>query len=166
MDTRIFMMLDGDMETGYIFDEKKLTKEQLENSKYLANCVKSAFGMELDVYPDGGRGGKREDQQCEEYLNYLRYYSTNVFYLPDKKMPEENFLESRIVKERFGDILEKYKDINHENAKDIVRDISISENGDDQSINYTIKNLANKWSLEESEMRTKLIEKLDIIFEN
>ena len=123
MDTRIFMMLDGDMETGYIFDEKKLTKEQLENSKYLANCVKSAFGMELDVYPDGGRGGKREDQQCEEYLNYLRYYSTNVFYLPDKKMPEENFLESRIVKERFGDILEKYKDINHENAKDIVRDI-------------------------------------------
>lgn len=164
--TRIFMMLDGDMETGYIFDEKKLTKEQLENSKYLANCVKSAFGMELDVYPDGGRGGKREDQQCEEYLNYLRYYSTNVFYLPDKKMPEEIFLESRVVKERFGDILEKYKDINHENAKDIVRDISISENGDDQSINYTIKNLANKWSLEESEMRTKLIEKLDIIFEN
>lgn len=81
-------------------------------------------------------------------------------------MPEEIFLESRVVKERFGDILEKYKDINHENAKDIVRDISISENGDDQSINYTIKNLANKWSLEESEMRTKLIEKLDIIFEN
>lgn len=162
---RIFMMLDGDMKTDYVFDEDVLTKIQLEDPKYLAGCVKHAFGMELDVYPDGGASGKREDQQCEEYLNYLRYYSTNVFYLPNKKIPEEILLESQLVQERFGDILKKYNKIDSKNAKDVVREISISENGDDQSINYTIKNLANKWSLEESETRNKLIVDLQAIFD-
>ncbi len=162
---RIFMMLDGDMKTNYVFDESVLTKSQLEDPKYLADCVKNAFGMELDVYPDGGKGGERKDQQCEEYLNYLRYYSTNVFYLPNKKIPEEILLESRLVQERFGDILKKYDCINSKNAKDIVREISISENGDDQSINYTIKNLANKWSLEKGKTRKELITVLQSIFD-
>lgn len=162
---RIFMMLDGDMKTDYVFDENTLTRFQMEDPKYLAKCVKDAFGMELDVYPDGGLGGKRKDQQCEEYLNYLRYYSTNVFYLPNKKIPEEILLESKLVQERFGDILAKYDNINSKNAKEIVREISISENGDDQCINYTIKNLANKWSLEESETRKKLMLDLQVIFD-
>lgn len=162
---KIFMMLDGDMNTGYVFDERILTKYQLEDPKYLADCVKTAFSMDLDVYPDGGSGGKREDQQCEDYLNYLRYYSTNVFYLPNGKIPEEILLESRLVKERFGDILVKYDHIDSKNAKNIIREISISENGDDQSINYTIKNLANKWSLENSETRTKLVADLQTIFD-
>ena len=162
---RIFMMLDGDMKTDYVFDENALTNKQLEDPKYLADCVKAAFGMELDVYPDGGTSGKREDQQCDEYLNYLRYYSTNVFYLPNKKIPEEILLESRLVQERFGDILGKYEKINSKNAKDVVREISISENGDDQSVNYTIKNLANKWSLEESETRNRLVTDLQVIFD-
>ena len=159
------MILDGDMKTDYIFNESILTKKQLEDPKYLANCVKAAFGMELDVYPDGGTGGKREDQQCEEYLNYLRYYSTNVFYLPNKKIPEEILLESKLVKERFGDILERYEQIDSKNAKAVVREICISEDGDDQSINHIIKNLANKWSQEESDTRNKLMSDLKVIFE-
>jgi predicted ATPase len=162
---RIFMILDGDMKTDYVFDESILTKKQLEDPKYLADCVKAAFGMDLDVHPDGGRGGKREDQQCEEYLNYLRYYSTNVFYLPNKKIPEEILLESKLVKERFGDILEKYEPVDSKNAKDVVREICISEDGDDQSINHTIKNLANKWSLEDSDARNKLVSDLQVIFD-
>ncbi len=162
---RIFMMLDGDMKTDYVFDESTFTKKQLEDPKYLANCVKEAFGMKLDVYPDGGAGGIREDQQCEEYLNYLRYYSTNVFYLPDKKIPEEMLLESRLVRERFGDILDQYERIDSKNAKDVVREICISEDGDDQNINHTIKHLANKWSLEESDTRNRLVADLQAIFD-
>ena len=142
-----------------------LTKSQFEDTNYLSECVKIAFGMELEVYPDGGAGGKREDQKREEYLKYLRYYSTNVFYLPDKKIPEEILLESRLVKERFGDILEKYEHIDSKNAKDVVREICISEDGDDQNINHTIKHLANKWSLEESETRNKLVSDLQVIFD-
>ena len=162
---RIFMMLDGDMKTDYVFDESVLTKKQLEDPKYLAECVKAAFGMELDVYPDGGTGGKRVDQQCEEYLNYLRYYSTNVLYLPNKKIPEEILLESKLVKKRFGDMLKKYERIDSKNAKEVVREICISEDGDDQNINHTIKHLANKWSLEESDTRSKLIANLESIFD-
>lgn len=51
------------------------------------------------------------------------------------------------------------------NAKEVVREICISEDGDDQNINHTIKNLANKWSLEESDTRGKLVEDLQIIFD-
>lgn len=162
---KIFMVLDGDMKTDYVFDESTLTKNQLENPQYLADCVKAAFGMDLDVYPDGGMGGKRKDQQCEEYLNYLRYYSANVFYLPNNMIPEEILLQSRLVQERFGGILEKYEKIDSKNAKEVVREICISEDGDDQNINHTIKNLANKWSLEESDTRDKLVEDLQIIFD-
>lgn len=165
LSNRIFMMLDGDMKTDYVFDESVLTKIQLEDPKYLAECVKAAFGMELDVYPDGGTSGKRVDQQCEEYLNYLRYYSTNVFYLPDKKIPEEILLESKLVKKRFGDILKNYEQIDSKNAKEVIREICISEDGDDQNINHTIKHLANKWSLEASDTRSKLIVNLQSIFD-
>lgn len=162
---KIFMVLDGDMKTEYVFDESILTKKQLESPQYLADCVKKAFGMALDVYPDGGTGGRREDQQCEEYLNYLRYYSTNVFYLPNKMIPEEILLCSKLAQERFGKILKKYEQIDSKNAKNIVREICISEDGDDQNINHIIKNLANKWSLEESEIRDKLVADLQTIFD-
>lgn len=162
---RIFMILDGDMKTEYVFNEDSLTKGQLEDPDYLANCVKEAFDMELDVYPDGGAGGKRKDQQCEDYLNYLRYYSTNVFYLPDKKIPEEILLDSSFVQERFGNILEKYEIINAKNAKDVVREICISETGDERSMNHIIKNLAHKWSQEESKARDVLEADLQAIFE-
>lgn len=162
---KIFMLLDGDMKTDYVFDESALTKIQLEDPIFLASCVKKAFGMALDVYPDAGAGGKRVDQQCEEYLNYLRYYSSNVFYLPNRKIPEEILLESRVVQERFSDILINYEQIDSTNAKEIVREISISENGDDESINATIKNLANKWSLEESEAIRDLMGDLQTMFE-
>lgn len=93
------------------------------------------------------------------------YYSTNVFYLPNKKIPEEIVLESKLVKERFWDILEKFERIDSKNAKDVVREICISEDGDDQSINHTVKNLANKWSLEESDTRDKLVSDLQAIFD-
>jgi len=162
---RIFMMLDGDMKTDYIFDESVLTQKQLEDPDYLAACVKAAFGMDLDVYPDGGAGGKRVDQQCEEYLNYLRYYSSNVFYLPNRKIPEEILLESQVVQERFSDILMNYEQIDSKNAKEIMRAISISETGDEESINYTIKNLANKWSSEDGQTIEFLMKDLQTIFE-
>lgn len=161
---KVFLILDGDMETEYIFDENKLTNNQLNDPKYLEECVKKAFGMTLKVYPDGGVGGKRNDQKCEDYLNYLRYFSTNVFYLPNKKIPEEILLESKLVKERFGDILDKYETVNSKNAKTIIEEISICENGDTQNINYIINNLSYKWSLEESMERETLENYLQEIF--
>lgn len=162
---QIFMILDGDMQTDYIFNEELLTKNQLESSSYLATCVKEAFGMELDVHPDGGTGGAREDQKCEEYLNYLQYYMKNVFYLPGKMIPEEILLKSKYATKFYVQIFDKYKEVNFKNAKEIVREISISDHGDDKHINDTISILANKWSLEESELKDELIRDLVRIFE-
>lgn len=162
---QIFIMLDGDMQTDYIFDESVLTKQQLEDPLYLAKCVKEAFGMELDVYPDGGVSGKRVDQQCEEYLYYLRYYMSNVFYLPEKMIPEEILLQSKLVKKRYGQILDKYDSIDANNAKEIVREISVYEHGDDAHVSDTISILANKWSIEDSALKDILVERLSEIYE-
>ena len=164
---KVFFILDGDMNTEYTFEESSLPKQNLENADFLALCVKKAFGMTLDVYPDNGSGGKREDQKCEDYLKYLRYYSNNVFYLPGKLIPEELLLQSKLAHERYGKIIEKYQTITSKNAKDVIREISISEHGDDlhAHLNDTISILANKWSLEDNIYKNKLINDLNTIFE-
>lgn len=161
---KIFMMLDGDMETGYKFEEDKLTKKQTEDADFLRECVKEAFGMELDVYPDGGENGSRDDQKCEEYLNYLRYYTSNVFYLPCKMIPEEIVLKSQYVQVLYKDIIKQYDSINSHNAKKIIREISEYDHGDDGYINDTLLILANKWSQEDSLEKDELIKKLNLIF--
>ena len=160
---QIFMMLDGDMQTEYIFEEDLLTKKELTDSKYLANCVKKAFGMELDVYPDGGADGIREDQKCEEYLEYLRYYKTNVFYLPGGMIPEEIILTSKYVTKMYEHILRHHNVINSKNAKDIIREISVFDHGDNEHINDTISLLAYKWSVEESNLKKILTDNLKTI---
>lgn len=163
---KIYMMLDGDMETGYSFEEDNMTKGQLQDAKYLAQCVKDAFGMELDVHPDGGNAGVRDDQKCEEYLKYLNYYTTNVFYLPGKMIPEEIVLRSSYVKSMYGDILNNYETIDSKNAKDVVKEISAYDHGDEIHVNDTILILVNKWSQEKSELKDELIKKLITIFGN
>lgn len=165
LSNQIFVILDGDMQTDYIFDENVLTKEEIENPKYLSECVKKAFGMELDVYPDGGDGDKRADQQCDEYLKYLRYYKSNVFYFPEKMIPEEILLQSKLVKYRYTPILEKYGEINAHNAKEIILDISMFEHGDDTHVKDIISMLANKWSLEDSVIKDILVKDLNKIFQ-
>ena len=36
-----------------------------------------------------GSGGKREDQEISAYREYLQYYMSSVFYLPNKSIPEK-----------------------------------------------------------------------------
>ncbi|MEI3048578.1 MAG: hypothetical protein V8T65_11075 [Roseburia inulinivorans] len=59
--------------------------------------------MCLDTYPDSENGNGRVDQKCEQYLSYLRYYKTNVFYLPGKMIPEEIILKSNYVDKMYKD---------------------------------------------------------------
>lgn len=162
---QVYFMLDGDMQTDYTFNESDLTKYQMENTSYLATCVKDAFGMVLDVHPDGGNGGERQDQKCEQYLKYLRYYMSNVFYLPGKMIPEQLLLGSDYVARTYSHIIEKYEKIDSKNAKNIVCEISTYDHGEAMHFNDTISVLANKWSLEESEFRDIMIKQLNLIFE-
>lgn len=161
---KIYLMLDGDMKTDYVFNEDVLTKNQIEDDKYLERCVKDAYGMCLDTYPDSGNGNGRVDQKCEQYLSYLRYYKTNVFYLPGKMIPEEIILKSNYVDKMYKEILNQYRIINASNAKEVIREISEFDHGDGLHINDTISVLANKWSQEESILKTELIDMINEIF--
>lgn len=161
---KVFMLLDGDMDTGYEFKEETLRKAELESADYLLSCIKTAYGMELDAHPDGGSGGERIDQKIEEYLEYLRYYSTNVRFLPARKIPEEIILDSKYVSKRYGDIIKKYDVINSGNAKSVVMAISEDDHGDREHYEDTISMLTNKWCMEEGELKHQLCEILMHIF--
>lgn len=159
---KVFMIIDGDMNSGYKFYESELKNCELNNPDYLLECIKNAFGTEINAYIDGGNGDKREDQKCEVYLKYLNYYNTNIFYLPG--IPEEIILKSKFVKEQYKSILDKYECINSKNAKEIICEISLYDYGNELHINDIIEKLSYKWSLEESDSRTDLISNLKIIF--
>ena len=163
--SNVFLMLDGDMKKNYEFVEQELTLEQRNNPKYLLECVEKAFGMKLDAFPDGGRNGKRVDQECEAYICYLRYYKSNIFYLSEKYIPEEILLMSNYVKDNYIDILNRYSEITSKNAKEIVREISFCDHDDENHIKDTISMLANKWSMEDSTIKSKLIDDINSIFE-
>lgn len=86
---KVFLILDGDMQTNYIFEEEKLTVRQEKDVSFMKECVKEAYGVEIPAYIDGGSGGKREDQEICAYREYLQYYMSSVFYLPNKSIPEK-----------------------------------------------------------------------------
>ena len=109
--------------------------------------------MTLDAFPDAGRNGKRMDQECEAYICYLRYYMSNIFFLSERYIPEEILLMSN------------YSEITSENAKEVVREISICDHDDENHIKDTISMLANKWSMEDSAIKSQLIADINSIFE-
>ena len=74
-------------------------------------------------------------------------------------------LMSDYVKDNYRDILEKYPEIASKNAKEIVREISICNHDDENHIKDTISLLANKWSREDSEIRSQLMKGLNSILE-
>lgn len=158
---KVFLILDGDMETEYKFVEEEMTVTQRNDCQYLLNCIKKAVRMDIPVCIDGGNGGVREDQKCEAYLKYLKYYSQNIFYIPEKSIPEKLLVNSSYVKQTYGSVLSEFKEITNKNAKEVIVRISEDDYGDSEHINSTISVLANKWSQEESSAKTLLIECLE-----
>lgn len=161
---KVFLVLDGDMKTGYTFEEEDLTVVQLNDKIYLKDCVKKAYGTEIEVYVDGETGGSRDDQKCDAYLRYLKYYNKNVYYLPDESIPEVILLESSYVKREFSHILKNYDSIDNFNAKKVICDISKEDYGNEEHINDVISRLAYKWSIEEGKNQTYFINMINEIF--
>ena len=54
--------------------------------------------------------------------------------------------------------------IDASNAKEVIREISEFDHGDGMHINDTISVLTNKWSQEESILKTELIDMINEIF--
>jgi len=67
---RVFLVLDGDMQTDYVYNADELTVKQEKDVSYMKECVKKAYGVDIQAYVDGGNGGKREDQEIDAYKEY------------------------------------------------------------------------------------------------
>lgn len=162
---KVFMILDGDMKTGYTFEEDDLTVVQQNDKNYLKDYVKKVLGTEIEAYIDGGSGGSRDDQKCEAYLRYLRYHKRNIYYIQDGLIPEVILLESSYVKREFSHILKNYEHINNFNAKKIIADICEEDYGNKEHINDLITRLAYKWSLEKGQRQAYFVDMINEIFE-
>ena len=161
---KVFLILDGDMQTDYIFDEKKLTIEQEKDVSFMKTCVKNAYGVDIPAYIDGGSGGKREEQEIYAYMEYLQYYKSNVFYLPNKSIPEKIILESKYAQQQYGNIIKKNGKASNKNAKDIFLNISKFDYGDESHVNDLIQRLSYKWSQEYSSNKESIEALLETIY--
>jgi ATPase (fragment) len=159
-----YFILDGDMDFGYEFNEDKIPRDDDEIIKFLKESVKNAFGLELDASPDGSKGGVRKDQIIQSYLCYLRFFKTNVRFLPNKKIPEEIVLNSSYAKKHYKDILDNYNKVNSKNAKKIILEITKNEHGNSDYYCETADKLAYKWSLENTDDKNYLEKVLEEIF--
>ena len=57
-----------------------------------------------------------------------------------------------------------FDSIDTSNAKEVVKQISFSDHGDDNHISDTLSVLLYKWTQEDGNLKNKLVEILDTIF--
>ncbi len=160
---RVFLVLDGDMQTGYVYNEDALTVKQENDVSYLKRCVNEAYGVEIQAYVDGGQCGKREDQEIKAYKQYLRYYRDSVFYLPDEAIPEKILLDSKYAKKQYENIVNSTS-VTNENAKEIFAMISEEDYGNREHINDLIEKISYKWSKEENSNKKYIEDILNEIY--
>ena len=161
---RVFLVLDGDMQMNYVYNADELTVKQEKDVSYMKECVKKAYGVDIQAYVDGGNGGKREDQEIDAYKEYLKYYTDSVFYLPNQSIPEKILLESQYVKQQYPSIVNEKVDVTNDNAKKIFATISEADYGNEEHINDLIQKLAYKWSMEDSSNKKKVEEIVNEIY--
>ena len=160
---KVYFILDGDMDTHYIFKEEKLTTENVEDEEFLKSQVNQAFGTMPKVFTDSG-DRKRKQQTCEILLKYLRFHRDNIFYFPEGKIPEEIAVSSNYVRSNYKKIIDSFDSIDASNAKEVVKQISFSDHGDDNHISDTLSVLLYKWTQEDGDLKNKLVEIIDTIF--
>ncbi len=153
---KVFLVLDGDMQMDYVYNPDELTVKQEKDVSYMKECVKKAYGVDIQAYVDGGNAGKREDQEIEAYKEYLQYYNDNVFFLPDKSIPEKILLETQYAKQEYPQIINDEVLITNKNAKEVFLEISEVDYGNTEHINDLIQKLAYKWSIEDGESEKKM----------
>ena len=73
-------------------------------------------------------------------------------------------MASSFVKKHYSSILDNFDHIGYDNAKEIVKKISEFEHGDDLHYTDTLDCLAYKWSQEESDDRSELIDVINEIY--
>ena len=91
-------------------------------------------------------------------------YKSNVFYLPNKSIPEKIILESKYAQQQYGNIIKKNGKASNKNAKDIFLNISKFDYGDESHVNDLIQRLSYKWSQEYSSNKESIEALLETIY--
>lgn len=160
----IYFIIDGDKDTNYRFNRETITAVNSNSLDYLKNEIKKTYGIELNLPKDGGRGGKRDDQEIEQCKKYLDFHTSNIFYLPNKKIPEAIMLNCGYVKKQYKEIING-NNISNENAKDILLKICEKEYGGDTSnYNSNIIRICNKWIQENTTEMQEIAEVIQRIY--
>jgi len=93
-DKNKFIFFDGDQDTGVTFDPKVDLTEENRTSKFLKDKICEVSGMDSKKIPFSLDGDLRTHP--EVYVNYLKYWNSNVLFLP-KKIPEELIWDDKVA---------------------------------------------------------------------
>ncbi|MBC2482529.1 ATP-dependent nuclease [Clostridium saccharobutylicum] len=164
----MYIVLDGDKNYEKRYDIESLSLSVLESATTLEEYFKESTNCVINGYIDGNKGHGREDQKIDVYKQSIKYHYNNVYYLPSKSIPEVIILNSNYVRNTYGNIINKYSNINNINAKEIVKEITNSLHGEINDDNYrsTIKILSNQFAKEENSNCIRIIKIIDTIFES
>lgn len=94
-ESQAFVLFDGDQKPAGHFDISGL-RDLDKNVDFLNEKIKAQTGSEVQFFPDGGSDGGRKDQEVELMIEYLDYYKTNVYYLP-QETPEQIIWDERML---------------------------------------------------------------------
>ena len=114
-ESQAFVLFDGDQRLTEHFDISGL-RDTDKNVDFLNEKIEAQTGSKVQFFPDGGSDGGRKDQEIELMIEYLGYYKTNVYYLP-QDTPEQiiwaenmlNKIDSEIIQQNIRDEA-NYKD--------------------------------------------------------
>lgn len=164
----MYIVLDGDKNYEKRYDIESLSLSVLESATTLEEYFKESTNCVINGYIDGNKGHGREDQKIDVYKQSIKYHYNNVYYLPSKSIPEVIILNSNYVRNTYGNIINKYSNINNINAKEIVKEITNSLHGEINDDNYrsTITILSNQFAKEENSNCIRIIKIIDTIFES
>ena len=94
---RKFIILDGDKEKQKL-NPKDLTLEESEQLKQLEIKIKEITGLNFNTLrfsiDSNGDSGGNETQKISNAIKYISYLFSNLYYLPEKKIPEDLIWDS------------------------------------------------------------------------
>jgi hypothetical protein len=93
-DLNKFIFFDGDQKPPITFDPETDLSSKNRNSKYLKEKIHKITGIKADKIPFSLDSNSKNHP--EAYEKYLKYWNTNVFFIP-KNIPEELIWDDKLA---------------------------------------------------------------------
>ncbi|MGM1055721.1 MAG: ATP-dependent nuclease [Bacteroidota bacterium] len=148
IDYNPYILFDGDQKLEAHLDPETLTKQEAEDVEILEKHIKSQTGTKINFNVDGAEGVGNQKQKIKKLNSYLKYYFTNVRYLP-KEIPEEIIWNDEFAVEKIqslrGDLIEELEKINTDDKKESFKNLCILLYGNLNSLDVLQHEFIIKW---------------------